>query len=392
MPPAYDTDSIFKKYKDKVYRLALSISRNEKDAEDITQNTFLKIIKNLMYFRNKSQLSTWIYKIAYNEALMHLRKRKSQFKLSGYLKRAAEKTSVGLFVNWAKLPDKELLDSELKQRIDSAIAHMPIKYRMPLLLDNAEGLPLKDSAKIMGLKVNSLKTRLHRAHLLIKQDITSYFRDQENQEENKDKRCGVWSGFVYDYAKGYLDKKRSRVFKRHITDCVNCNSFLDTYLKAINVTGALECQDLPVELKDKIETFLSLKHLNLKKGRVDMVKTITRDELMKMISTGQEFKLVDVLPKAHFEKEHIKGAISLPVNELEKKATKTLKKSETIVVYCASFDCQASTTAAEKLLSLGYKNVLDYKGGLKDYKEAALPLEGSLHGKASQVASRCSSC
>lgn len=265
MPTTFDVDSIFKKYKDKVYRLALSISRNEKDAEDITQNAFLKIIKNLMYFRNKSQISTWIYKIAYNEALMHLRKRKSQFKLSGYLRRSAEKTPVGLFVNWSKLPDKELLDSELKERINRAIAHMPIKYRMALLLDNVEGLPLKDSAHILGLKINSLKTRLHRAHLLIKQDITGYFGDQEILQEEKDKRCGIWTGFVYGYAKGYLGKRKTEVFKRHIRDCVNCNSFLDTYLKAINVTGALECQDLPNELKDKIETFLPLKHLNTKK-------------------------------------------------------------------------------------------------------------------------------
>lgn len=123
-----------------------------------------------------------------------------------------------------------------------------------------------------------------------------------------------------------------------------------------------------------------------------MIKKITRDELMKMVSSGQKFKLVDVLDKEHFQKEHIKGAISLPVNEIEKKAAKILKKSETIVVYCASFDCQASTKASEKLLSMGYKDVLDYKGGLKDYKEANVALEGSLHEATSRVASRCSSC
>lgn len=123
-----------------------------------------------------------------------------------------------------------------------------------------------------------------------------------------------------------------------------------------------------------------------------MVKKITRDELIKMVSSGQKFKLVDVLDKEHFQKEHIKGAISLPVNEIEKKAATMLNKSETIVVYCASFNCQASTKACEKLLSLGYKNVLDYKGGLKDYKEANLSLEGSLYEAASKVRSGCTSC
>lgn len=110
-----------------------------------------------------------------------------------------------------------------------------------------------------------------------------------------------------------------------------------------------------------------------------MVKKITRDDLMKMVSSGESFKLVDVLDESHFEKEHIKGAISLPLDQIEKKAAKMLKKDEAVVVYCASFECQASTNAAEKLLSMGYKHVLDYKGGLKDYKEANLPMEGELY-------------
>ena len=69
MPNPYNLESIFKKYKDKVYRLGLSITRNERDAEDVLQNTFLKAIGNLRYFRRKSSISTWIYRIAVNTAL-----------------------------------------------------------------------------------------------------------------------------------------------------------------------------------------------------------------------------------------------------------------------------------------------------------------------------------
>jgi len=108
-----------------------------------------------------------------------------------------------------------------------------------------------------------------------------------------------------------------------------------------------------------------------------MINKITREELIKMRDMGSEFKLVDVLPAESFTKEHIPGAISIPLAEMGKKAARLLKKNETVVVYCGSFDCQASTEAAKKLQALGYKNVLDYKGGLKDYKEAGLPLEGS---------------
>jgi len=120
-----------------------------------------------------------------------------------------------------------------------------------------------------------------------------------------------------------------------------------------------------------------------------MVKKISRDELLKLINSGEKFKLVDVLTRESFEKEHIKGSISAPLDNIGKKTAKMLKKADKIVVYCASFDCHASTEAAEKLLSMGYKDVLDYKGGLQDYKEANLPMEGSEH-KA--VKSSCCSC
>ena len=109
-----------------------------------------------------------------------------------------------------------------------------------------------------------------------------------------------------------------------------------------------------------------------------MGKKITRDDLMNMISSGEKFRLVDVSARDHFELEHIKGAISLPVDEIEGKALSVFNKDETIIVYCASFECQSSTNVALKLQQLGFENVLDYKGGLKDYKEANLPLGGNL--------------
>lgn len=254
-----EISEIFAKYKNKVYRLALSITRNEKDAEDVLQNTFLKVIKNLAFFKKKSQISTWIYRIAYNEALMQLRKRRSGFRLS--------RASKGLFVNWAKLPDQELLDREIKQRVDDSIRQLPIQYRMALLLDNVEGLSLKESARVLNLKINSLKTRLHRARMIVKKDISDYFKDRQIKEEKQSRKCGSWTGFVYDYSIGGLGKGLRGAFRRHIGDCRGCKSFLSSYNKAIRITRALECRDIPDELKYKIETFLPLKNLNVKKER-----------------------------------------------------------------------------------------------------------------------------
>ncbi|MBP7216959.1 MAG: rhodanese-like domain-containing protein [Candidatus Omnitrophica bacterium] len=118
-----------------------------------------------------------------------------------------------------------------------------------------------------------------------------------------------------------------------------------------------------------------------------MIRQITRDELLKMRARGEKFTLVDVLGKESFAREHIPGAISIPVSDIENLAGGLLDKNDMIIVYCASFECTASTTAAEKLEALGFKHVIDYKGGLKDYKEGGLALEGSLHECPS-----CASC
>jgi len=118
-----------------------------------------------------------------------------------------------------------------------------------------------------------------------------------------------------------------------------------------------------------------------------MIKQITREELRMMRDSGKKYILVDVLPKESYENEHIPGALSIPLADIDEKAPLLLGKNETIIVYCAHFDCTASTKAAQKLQALGYRYVLDYKGGLKDYKEGGLTLIGKLHNDPT-----CHSC
>ena len=108
------------------------------------------------------------------------------------------------------------------------------------------------------------------------------------------------------------------------------------------------------------------------------IKNITRLGLENLIESGENFKLVDVLSEEHYQKEHLQGAINLPADQIEHRAGVVLDKEDTIIVYCAGFECQASAEAADRLTSLGFKNVLRYEGGIKDWKEANLPIESNL--------------
>lgn len=126
-----------------------------------------------------------------------------------------------------------------------------------------------------------------------------------------------------------------------------------------------------------------------------MFQTINREQFLELRNANDKtVRVVDVLDESHYQQEHIKGAISLPLGKIDKYALKRLDQNDKVIVYCASTECQASTAAAEKFVALGFKNVYDYKEGLKGYKEANLPLEGSLHEKAgtSCGTSSCSVC
>ncbi|MAF94868.1 MAG: hypothetical protein CMM60_03840 [Rhodospirillaceae bacterium] len=106
-------------------------------------------------------------------------------------------------------------------------------------------------------------------------------------------------------------------------------------------------------------------------------KTITGNDLITFMESDQIFFLVDVLSREHYVQEHIPGAISIPFEEIGHQAKQMFKKDDMIIVYCASFACQASSLAASKLVAFGFNNVYEYEGGLKDYKITDLPLEGS---------------
>ncbi len=107
------------------------------------------------------------------------------------------------------------------------------------------------------------------------------------------------------------------------------------------------------------------------------VRAIGIDHLRRMMDSGEKFTLLDVRSRGDYDKGHIKGARSLPLDEIETRAQAVLKPDEDIIVYCDSFVCSASTSAAKLLTRTGFKKVRDYKGGLREWKQAGLPTESS---------------
>lgn len=105
-----------------------------------------------------------------------------------------------------------------------------------------------------------------------------------------------------------------------------------------------------------------------------MYEVIDRKELEKKLAKDKEVKVIEVLEKEEYERNHLKDAINIPLASLGREVKERFDRDQELVVYCADIDCQASTKAAQKLDKLGFENVYDYEEGKKDWREAGNPM------------------
>ncbi|MCS7011873.1 MAG: sigma-70 family RNA polymerase sigma factor [Anaerolineales bacterium] len=167
-------------YAGQVYRLALKMLNDPLDAEDVLQNTFLKALQSIDTFEGRSSLSTWLYRIAANEALMLLRRQRSEVSLgdSSSDDDHDDEYTPREFTDWCCLPEEEFLTAESRQALDDAIQKLPEKLRIVFVLRDIEGLSIEETSRVLGLSEAAVKTRLLRARLHLRNTLSFYFRER----------------------------------------------------------------------------------------------------------------------------------------------------------------------------------------------------------------------
>jgi len=163
-----------------IYRLALRMLGNPQDAEDVLQNTFLNALRALPKFESRSSLSTWLYRIAVNEALMMIRKRRPQISLTPVNEEGDEDEDGEeiQIVDWGHLPESDLLSNEARQHVDQAIQQLPDTLKVVFLLRDIEGLSIEETAATLRISQAAVKTRLLRARLRLREDLSDYYRER----------------------------------------------------------------------------------------------------------------------------------------------------------------------------------------------------------------------
>jgi len=168
-------------YSGPIYRLAMKMLRNQQDAEDILQETFIKAFHALPKFEGRSSLSTWLYRIATNEALMFIRrKRPDQISVEQPTDRDEEQPPLQI-VDWCCLPEGELLSAEARAKLDASIEHLPHSLRVVFILRDMEGLSTRETAEVLDLTETAVKTRLSRARMRLREMLTEYFGERLQQ-------------------------------------------------------------------------------------------------------------------------------------------------------------------------------------------------------------------
>ena len=156
-------------YERRVYAAAMAILRNETDAEDVAQEAMLKALANLRQFRAEARFSTWLIQITVNEALMRRRRERAGMieRIGDHRDEEGEYTPRD-FADWREIPSESLERKEVRQKLADALASLDRKYREVFILRDMEQLNIQETAEALGISIASVKTRLLRARLMLR--------------------------------------------------------------------------------------------------------------------------------------------------------------------------------------------------------------------------------
>lgn len=174
-------EQLVHRYDRNVFRIAQHITQNREDAEDVVQDAFLKSYENLKNFQEQSKFYTWLVRIAVNEALMRLRRRRPERMVSLDEEVKTEEDSMPREVaDWSPNPEQQYSQAELKDILQRTIQGLPSSFRTVFVLRDVEGLSTEETAEALDLSIPAVKSRLLRARLQLRERLNKYFKKRKD--------------------------------------------------------------------------------------------------------------------------------------------------------------------------------------------------------------------
>jgi RNA polymerase sigma-70 factor (ECF subfamily) len=168
-------------YRSRIQQLALRYVKNPEDAEEVAQDVLLKVYRKIEAFRGDAALSSWIYRITFNTAMSRLRsqKQRSQVEcrpgdLRAFEGDAARRGNTRDIADWSSMADEGVLRSQVRSKVNAALQDLAPIYRVPVVLRDIQGLSTEEASARLGIKVQTLKSRLHRGRLFLRSRLVEF--------------------------------------------------------------------------------------------------------------------------------------------------------------------------------------------------------------------------
>lgn len=174
-------EQIIKRYETKVHNLAMRLTRNPEDAEEVLQDVFVTVYRKIEGFQGKSKFSSWLYRITVNAAFMKLRKKKQDrnVSLEDMVPHARDR-AIGNQSSHSSFCDSRAVNTELRDALETAIKKLPDEYRAVFILRDIDGLSNKEVSDILDLSIPAVKSRLHRSRLMLRRRLKKVHEDFVN--------------------------------------------------------------------------------------------------------------------------------------------------------------------------------------------------------------------
>lgn len=168
--------ALFQQNADKLYRLAVSLLHDDQQADGVVQDTFMRLITHINSFEGRSNVSTWLYRVAYNECLLRLRRARPAVELDS-MDEEGEMMPTAL-ISWDEVPDEIASSREAQAVMERAINNLKPELRAVFTLRDVEELTTRETADSLGISETLVKVRLHRARLALREQLAAYFEER----------------------------------------------------------------------------------------------------------------------------------------------------------------------------------------------------------------------
>jgi RNA polymerase sigma-70 factor (ECF subfamily) len=245
------------KHQAQVYRFGVKLCRDPEDAKDVLQDTMLAVARGIRYYTGAASVSTWLYTIARSFCI-----KKRRTKIHNAPKEPLVDEGPAVLQDTKATPDEVLASKELEAAIEACVRALPPKYREVLVLRDMEGLSAPEVAEVLGLQVEAVKSRLHRARLMVREQVAPLLGISPNTVRTDNNTCPDIGRMFSKHLEGEISAGLCAKMEKHLQGCrhcsLNCNALKNTLVVCRTVGSTVEVPTaIQVKVRDALRLFLA---------------------------------------------------------------------------------------------------------------------------------------